>query len=151
MANEVTVRTTLQVITGSIEYISRPQQFTADMTGEKGPGPGVVEISIAGTIIDLSEFTTPAFCRIQNIGRVDGGTADANTYVEYGVMDPETSIFYPLGEMLIGESYIIRLSRNIFEEYNTGTGTGTVGPTTNTVFMRASPANQNAVVEAFEV
>jgi hypothetical protein len=53
-----------------------------------------------------------------------------------------------LGEVLPGESYVIRLSRNLLEQY-AGSGTGTTGPE-NTFRLKANEAAVAALVEAFE-
>lgn len=152
MADEAQIRSSMEIKKGKIDYRSLPSAFLANVTGTKGPTPGAVTVTVFGTAIDLSELTTPGLCRIMNI--------DATNYVEYGIRDPETETFYPFGEILPGESYILRLSRNLaFEYYGTGTGTGTgtgpdtgdVGAETNVLWFRANTASVNVVVEAFEV
>ena len=145
MANEATIRSSLQIQQGEVDYSSRPAAFTATVTGSKGPTPGAVLCSTAGTDIDLTELTTPSLCRIQNL--------DAANRVEVGIWDPETSKFYPLLELLAGESYVVRLCRLLGWEYGTGTGagTGTTGPNTNRLRIRANTAACNVLVEAFEI
>lgn len=140
MANEATVRTSLQIRTGNITYQSQPSAFQADVAGAKGPTPGAFTVTTLGTDCDLSELSQAGLCRIQNL--------DETNYVEYGIFDPQTNLFYPLGELLPGESYVLRLSRNILEEY-VGTGTGTTGPT-NTFRFKSNTAECDVLVEAFE-
>lgn len=141
MSNEAQVVSSLVVRAGKIIY-NQPHSFTADMTGRKGPVPGAMAVSTTGTDVDFSQLTTPALCRLCNLSETN--------YVEFGIADPETGRFYPLGEILPGESYVLRLSRNLQEEYSTGTGTGSVGPNTNRLRLRANAAECNVQVEAFE-
>ena len=140
MANEATIRSSLAITKGKLKYSGQPTSFTADVAGTKGPTPGAIDVSIEGTDIDLGELTTPGLCRLMNL--------DDTNYVVYGIWDPEGARFYPLGELLPGETYVIRLARMIEEEY--GTGTGTVGADTNRLRMKADTATCNIVVEAFE-
>lgn len=145
MANEARVTNSLSIRKQSgtviqIDYQSRPNSFSVDVTGTKGPVPGAVAISTGGTDVSFAELTTPSLCRIHN--------QDATNYVEYGIWEPATSTFYPFGEIGPGETYILKLSRNFLEEYS-GTGTGTTAPT-NTFRMKANGAACNVLVEAFE-
>lgn len=140
MANEARLVVSLQVKKGNIDYQSRPTSFNVTLTGTKGPTPGVVSIPTDGKDIYFEELTTPGLCRIQNL--------DTANYVEYGVYDPTTSTFFPLGEILPGESYILRLSRNLNEEY-AGSGTGTTAPE-NYFRFKANGAPCNILIEAFE-
>lgn len=147
MADEATVNATLTIQKQNddgtrilIDYDSRPASFTADVDGTKGPSPGSITVSTDGTDVDFSELTEPGLCRLMN--------QDDTNFVEYGIREPATGTFYPLGEMLPGETYIIRLSRNLHEEY-VGTGTGTSAPT-NFFHIKADTAACNVLVEAFE-
>ena len=141
MANEASVRASLQVKVGNIDYASKPTQFNADVAGEKGPVPGALTVTTAGTNVDFSELTSPGLCRIQN--------QDDTNFVEYGIWDPESATFFPLGEALPGESFVLRLSRYLSEEF--GTGVGTSGPSTNSLCFKADTASVVVLVEAFEV
>lgn len=141
MANEAQIRASLQVRKGGLFYQSQPTAFTATVTGTKGPTPGAVQVSTAGTDIDFSQLTTPGLVRLQNL--------DATNVVEWGVWEPATSTFYPVGELLPGETFVFRFSRNLQEEY-LGTGTATSAPT-NRFRMKASGAACTVLVEAFEV
>lgn len=141
MANEATIRAQLTLKKGEIDYRSNPTVFLADVTGTKGPTPGAIACAVApGTDVDLSELTTPGFCVLHNL--------DSTNYVTYGIWDPEGGKFYPLGELLAGEFTVVRLSRNIQEEY--GTGTGTTGADTNRLRIVADTAACNVFVGAFE-
>ena len=142
MANEARITNSLQIVAGYTDYQARPTAFTATVTGRKGPTPGAISVAATGTVVSFAELAQPALCRIQNLDTVN--------YITYGIWDPETSRFYPLGELLPGESYILRLSRFLHEEY--GTGTGTVGgPSTNSLKMYANASTAVVLVEAFEV
>lgn len=145
MASEAQIRASLQILKTSgaltlLNYGSKPTAFTADVTGTKGPVPGAVTVDLDGTNINFSELTTPGLCVIKN--------QDATNFLHYGVWDPETNTFYPLGELLPGEHTVLRLSRLLSGEL--GTGAGTTGPNTNSLHLRADTANVNASVEAFE-
>ncbi len=71
---------------------------------------------------------------------------DSTNFVEFGIWDGTS--FYPVGRLLAGESYVLRLSPNLGEEY--GTGTGTTGEGINTLRFKADTASVNVLVEAFE-
>lgn len=144
MANEATIRSSLQIFKGTdpiqLQYLSRPDSFTATVTGAKGPVPGAIQATIAGVDVDFSELTQPGLCRIVNL--------DATNFVTWGIWDPEIAKFFPLGEILPGEFYVIRLSRLLSAEL--GTGAGTTGPNTNKLRLKADTASVNVSVEAFE-
>lgn len=139
MADEATVRSSLQIRTGNLSYNSQPSGFQADVSGVKGPCPGAFAVSTSGTDVDLSELSSPGLCRIANL--------DSTNFVEWGIWEPLISHFYVLGRILAGESYIIRLSPHLGYEY--GVGTGTVGGV-NTLRFKADTAAVNVLVEAFE-
>lgn len=143
MADEATVRATLQIrkISGEvtvIDYNSQPAGFIADVDGSKGPSPGAVTVSTSGTNIDLTELTTPGLCRIMN--------QDPTNYVTVGVKDTSSGIFYPLMELLPGESYVFRFSRDVGEEYYSTTGTDSG----NSVHCKANTASVVVLIECFE-
>lgn len=138
--NEAVISGGLSIRVGSLVYQSQPNQFQADVSVARGPTPGMVEIDTDGTDIDLGQLDTPGLCRLMNL--------DASNYVEYGMWDPLTEVFYPLGELLPGETYILRFSRNLQEAYD-GTGTGTTTATKRLRF-KANSANCFVLIEAFE-
>jgi hypothetical protein len=148
MANEASVRCTLSIKkkdddTGLqlINYQNLPGSFRATVTGTKGPSPGALTIPVGGKFVSLEELTVPGLVRIKN--------CDATNYVEYGLYDVDADIFRPLGELLAGEEYVLRFSRNLFEEYE-GTGTGTSTAGANRFMMKANTADVIVVVDAFE-
>lgn len=140
MANEALIQSSFQISKGNLRYQPIAQTFRADVTGSKGPTPGAKTVTPTGTDIDFSELTTPGLCRISNL--------DPTNFVTYGIWDPETTKFYPMGEILPGEFYVLRLSRVLGSEYDATTGTA--GPITNTLQFRADTADCDVVVEAFE-
>ena len=142
MSNEIRINSTLTVQKDNLKYQSTIRGFTADMTGQKGPTPGAIAVSVSGTDVDLSQLTTPGVCEISNIGE---------TYqFDVGVYEPATGIYYPLLEVLPGESYIIRLSRHVQEQYE-GSIEGTSSATpNNTVRLRSFGGAGVAFIGAFE-
>lgn len=139
MASEATVVSSLQLTKGNLVYQSQPTSFQADVSGTGGPTPGMLSVPTTGVNVDLSQLSRPGLCRIANIS--------TSGYLEYGIHDG--SIFHPLGEVLAGESYILRLSRNIGQEEDVP-GTGSTG-VVNALFLRGVGATVKAIVEAFEV
>ena len=143
MANEAKINVSLQIKKGNITYASQPSGFQADVDSDPvlGPTPGAFEVSTQGTDADLSRLTAPGgLCRIQNL--------DEDNYVTWGAYDPVSTVFQPLGELLPGESYILRLSRSLGDEY---TGTGTGSDVNGTLRFRADTDSCIVLVEAFDV
>lgn len=138
MSDEARLTVSLQITSGNLEYQSRPTAFQADVAGAKGPTPGAITASTSGTNVDLSQLTQPGLCRIMNL--------DETNRVEVGVHDG--LLFHPLLELLPGESYVVRLSRNVGEEEDMP-GTGTTGDV-NALCVRANTAACVVLVEAFE-
>jgi hypothetical protein len=123
-----------------MDYRHGGGSFAADVSGSIGPTPGSFTVSTSGTDVDLSKLTTPGLCRLVNM--------DASNYVVYGPYDPDTDMFYPIGEILPGEGYVLRLHRFFLRE---STGTGTMLGGYNAVLrMRAHTASVVVSVEAFE-
>lgn len=137
MANEATLQIGMSITKNNLNFKSNPVTFRATVTGVKGPTPGAITVTTQGTDVDLSQLTTPALCRISNL--------DSTNFVEWGIFDGIE--FIPIGEILPGEFYIIRLSRRLTKSYGTGTGTIDSG---NTLRFKANAAPVNVVVEAFE-
>jgi len=147
MANEATIRSSLNIRkqSGAITVIdfkgSGVDSFTATVTGTKGPVPGAIAATVVGVDVDFSELTQPGLCKVSNM--------DDTNYVTLGIWDPEIAKFFPLMEILPGESYSLRLSRLLGGEL--GTGSGTTGPDTNTMRIKSSTGTVNVIIEAFEV
>lgn len=143
MANEVSVNCGLVIRKNNGQFQAMPSAYRDDLAGDYfGPTPGAMVVTTYGTDVDLSQLTTPGWCRISNL-EDEGGN-----YFEYGIYDPETLAFYPFGECHPGKPQVFLLSRNFGEQY-AGTGTGTTSPT-NTFRLKANGGSVNALVEAFE-
>jgi hypothetical protein len=138
MANEVTVRTELQIKKDGVDYRSHPNNHRVTLVGTaNGPTPGSIAVSVAGVDVDLTQLTTPGMCRLQNL--------DVTNFVEYGIWDGVE--FIPLGEVGPLEQYVIKLSRRLGNSYGIGTGTTDSG---NRLRLKADTAACKCVVEAFE-
>lgn len=133
MSDEAQIRSSLQINKGNLRYSSQPTAFRADVSGTNGPTPGAIAVATTGTNVSFAALTTPGLCRLMNL--------DSTNYVTWGIYDG--AFFFPLGEILPGESYVIRLSRILGSE-SPGTGTG------NSLRMVANTAACNVAVEAFE-
>lgn len=134
------VTSSLQVTSGKLNYQSQPSAFIAVVNGSNGPTPGSVTIPVNGTDVTFPQLTAMGgFCRLMNLDPVN--------YVTVGVRDKSTNEFYPLLELLPGETYVCRLSRKLpMEEAGTGTFLGS-----NTVLhAKADTANIILLVEAFD-
>ncbi len=160
MADEAQVRTSLQVLIGNTDYRSNPTVFNANVSIIGGPAPGTIKATTAGTQVDFTGGSggggvvdNPSLCVLRNLGPSDGTTGVANIdVVDVGIYDTGSAKFFPLIELETGESYVVRLSRNLSEELGTGTGTGTTGPDTNTLMLKAQGSSELLVsVEAFNL
>jgi hypothetical protein len=128
MANEATVNSSLSVVRGNLHYQSQPSAFRADVATTRGAAPGGVTINTTGVDIDFGSLVGPSLCRIMHVGTTG--------IVEYGKKAGGT--FYPLGEMLAGETYVLRLSRNL-------------EASSQTFHFKASAATIEVLIEAFEL
>ncbi len=140
MADEATIQSSLLIRAGNISYQSQPVSFRATVTGRKGPVPGCIRVPITGVSVNFTELVLPSLCRIQNL--------DVTNFVTVGIWDPNSATFYPVLDLLAGESYVMRLSR--FMQSDLGTGSGTDGGSGNRLRLRADTAACNVVIEAFE-
>lgn len=103
MAGELKITSRLEVNNGNEQYVSRPDRFIADQGVAVGPTPGIITAATAGTVVTFAALTQPGLARIQN--------QDLTNYVEVGMSDG--SFFYPLLEILAGETYVVRLFRDL--------------------------------------
>ncbi len=150
MANEARVTSSLTVQKRSsdgtvlmIDYQSRPTTFVADVDGDRGPFPGSIPVDENGVEVDFgSTGFSPSLCRIMN---------QSDTYtVVWGSLNSSSGVFSPIGDLLPGESVVIRLSQFLFQTiYAAGTGTAPGGDTTG-LYLKALDGTANALVEAFE-
>lgn len=139
MTDEARLNLSLQITKDNLQYRSHPTAFNADVTGAKGPTPGAMAATTAGTDVDLSELTSYGWCRIYNL--------DSTNFVTVGIRDGGE--FYPLADVYPGEFTVIQLSQFLGDSFDTGTGTATVD-TGNALCIKANTASCDVVVEAFE-
>lgn len=125
----IQVQSTLKILNGNQSYQALPSAFQAVQNGNRGPVPGYLTVDETGSDIDLSAIGIPGMYRIANID--DPTTATA--YLIYGINNG--TLFYPLGEVQPGETYVGRLFRYIGEDF-ANVGTGTSGPI-NFLHLRA--------------
>ncbi len=143
MSSEAKITSSLVINGGNagfLNYQSLPATFTADCTVAVAAGstPGSVLCTVLGTLIDLTELTNPGgLCRLQNL--------DSTNYIEIGLHDAVTGEFYPVLELLPGESFIVRLARFLGED-QIGTGSG-VG--TKSFYGKGHAASVALLAEAF--
>lgn len=144
MANEISVRASLSIRAGSLDYASRPSSFRADLVSAtpKGPTPGAITVAVTHTIIDLSELGTPGMAWLQNL--------DETNAVLVGVCVGLAGDFVPVVEILPGECYPLRLSRFLGQALDAGTGSGTADVATVYLAMKALAAPCVVRVEVFE-
>ncbi len=144
MANEgsFTYSMSLRKQSGALIILGASYQksFTFDVDGSVGPTPGGMVVPVGGKIIRFGELITPGIIVIKNY--------DATNYITYGLYDPDSKKFYPMGEVFAGEEWPWRLSRDFLERFE-GTGTGTTGRSMY-LMLKASEAPVNASVEAYE-
>jgi len=144
MSDEARARVSLEIANGNLNYRSYPTDYNTDVTGQKGPTPGAITITVYGEDVSFSELVSPGLCMLTN--------QDDTETVDYGIHDPESDKFYPLGEIRAGEKYLLRFSEDLGGEYpGAGTGTGTSGPKTNAFRLRSRTGDCIVLVEAFEV
>jgi hypothetical protein len=142
MSNEITVRASLAVRNGSLNYpSSQPTTFLSDQINPGGPTPGQILADLDGTVVDLSQLTEPGVCRLMNL--------DPINYVIYGVFDATAGTFTPVGEILPTESYVIRLYRELGARLGTGTGTAPIATGLH-LYVKAVGAPCQVLVEAFQ-
>lgn len=138
MANEVTISSSLNISNGNLRYRTSRLSFTGDMDGEGGPSPGAIIVPTTGTDVDFTELVTPGYCELTNY--------DDTNFVEWGIHDG--TLFHPIGQILPGETYIIRLSPSLGRE-EVAVGTGSTNPP-NTFFLKADTASCIVFVGAFD-
>jgi hypothetical protein len=148
MSDEITIRNIMKINAGNVKY-NTPQEagnFQLDMEGRKGPTPGLIAVTTDGVDADLSLLDTPGVGEITNLSELEGN------WIEYGPYDPDIERFYPVWKVGPGETWPLQFSPNMFGEFSSGgsTGTGTSGPSTNTLRFRARLQDCEAVLSAFE-
>lgn len=114
MANEASISFSLTVRTGNIND-RHSHTFRADVAGAIGPVPGAFEVSTSGTDCDLSRLTSPGLAVVKHIGE--------SNYVLWGIRDVTDGNFRPVGMLLPGEGFPLRLAGPDLGAEATGTGT----------------------------
>lgn len=140
MADEISIRSTIQIVKAGITYQNRGGDFKKDLTNSKGPSPGAITATVTGVLVDLSELSSFGACIIKNY--------DITNKVEIGFYI--SGVFYPFKEIGPKEEWVHYFSENLGEQYGTA-GTGTVGPAlVDPLLVRAINSSCQISVEAFE-
>lgn len=148
MANEVTIYSNMLIKLGNLYYKSYPSSFRTNLLTQKGPSPGEVNLlANIVTSVNLSALNNPGVCRIQNLGDAAG----LSTYIDVGMYDTLNGIFLPMLEVLVGDSWVVRLSRNLGEVDSVPAPTGTSVFTRGNLAMLSLNYNVNVLVEAFDM
>lgn len=148
MSNEISVQDGLRIRNGSLQYISQPTSFQANMAGQNGPTPGALSVPPTGLDVPLSELTQMGgMVWIMNLG-TSVGDADPTHWVNVGVRDVSGNKFWPLFSLLPGEFFRGRLSPELgWDEPGTGTGTGSA---TSFLHLRSNVGTLRCRVDAFD-
>lgn len=137
------VTSSLQIVQGNLNYQSLPSAFVPTVTfanGPNGPTPGAVTISVNGTDITFSQLTAMGgLCVLQNI--------NSTSTIRVGARDKTSNEFYPIMDLLPGESYVIRLSADLGKEE---LGTGTFSGSNSVLHCKAVGANAILSINAFD-
>jgi hypothetical protein len=104
----------------------------------RGPTPGGVLATTAGTVIDLSGLTRPGLAWVMNL--------DPTNFVTLGLWDGAE--FRPLMEFKPGEFFPCRLSRSLGVSFQ-ATGTGTDADVIE-LMVKANAADCEVIVNIFE-
>jgi len=121
MAREITINCQLRVSKGNLQWPGLGiTTFQPTLYGSIGPIPGAFTVSLGGTDINLSNLNT-----LGGVGQIIN--YDTVNTVTYGIKDGTTQKFYPLHDVLPGESYVFRISQYLHEIYPTS-GTGSSVP-----------------------
>lgn len=140
MADEATISVSVNVNNGLLQYDRSGVSFEADLSAVKAPLPGHVEVDTDGVDVPLTGLTTPGLYLVTNL---------STTYrVEVGIRDQSTGNFTPFHEVLPGETFPGRFSRNLRTEF---ADTGTASESTNNhLHLRSYGGTANVRLEVFE-
>lgn len=145
MSDEITVRASVTVKNGNYSYASQPGYCTDDQATPGGGVPGTVIASESGTDVSFSPLVQPTWVELMNVEAADSGLR-----AEWGVYDPQTSVFIPIGELEPGDVTVLKLSRNFGEEWvSFGTATATA-IANNTLRIKAYGGTCRVSVKAHE-
>ncbi len=140
MANEATVTCSLSIVADKVRH-NKGYSFPADVAEGRGPTPGIVLATTAGIAPSFALLTNPGLCNIQNLSE--------EFRVVYGMRDTSTGTFLPLGELLPGEGFVLRLARMLGSELTAGAGTGTAG-SGGTFWVKGIGGSAYVDIQAFE-
>lgn len=139
MANEITVTNQVRINNGNLQEFGQPASFRMNMDSVQGPTPGFVTVPTTGVDLDLSALSSFGVCRIRNL--------DETNDIIYGIKEPSSGFFYPIGKVRPGHHWWIDLADELLQEFtNTGTGTSAA---TNKFHIRAKNAACKAIVDAY--
>lgn len=142
MANEARIQVSLQITKGNLNFRSYPTAFMADIENGFGPSPGAITVTPEGVDVDLSVFTEPGWALLINL--------DEDNYVDYGLYDADSLMFYFWGRLKPGMPACFELSPRFGEQhYDTGTSTS-VSDSNNRLRFIANNANCNVLVNIFD-
>jgi hypothetical protein len=115
------VTSSLQIVVNGVRiYQNTPTTYSPNIAGYNGPTPGAVSVGVNHTEPSLTQLTAMGgLCRLTNL--------DTTNFVEWGIYDSVAGVFIGIGELLPGETIIIRLSRYLGKELAPGTGTAIIG------------------------
>lgn len=125
--------------------------FFRDVSGAGGPYPGKITVPLTGVQIPMTQLAEAGPAWLKHLGLTSGADPGADHkiyYVELGIKDLATSIFYPFVEIWPGEEWPIPLTRNLLEKYNS-TGTGT-GPANNMLWAISHIASCDISLSAYQ-
>lgn len=126
-----------------IDHKPAYNSFTADIDAANGPAPGAVTVGPNGTNINFAQLAEPGWVEIFNM--------DSAQTIQFGLWDPNTTTFYPLGELEPGHGTTLKLSRNFGERHDEGVGTGTTdGTAVKLRFYSGGSASAVVYIGAFD-
>lgn len=102
MANEFTITSKLKLVNSNLNFNPASSTFQPDQT-TANVSLQTISATTTGVTVSLATLTTPGIIQIQNV--------DTTNYVSIGLYISST--FYPLAELLPGETWIFRLARDI--------------------------------------
>jgi hypothetical protein len=144
MSNEAIISVQLQVRIGSLNYQSLPPSYYGNISVANGPSPGVVTATPAGTVVAFTQLKVPGYFRIMNLQAVG-----SPGYVEHGPWNGTD--FFPYEELLPGETYVGRFSRNLGQEFiGTASSSTHVGPKEIMVKAHGAGGNIAVLIECFD-
>lgn len=150
MANEVQWQYSLRLYkpgaTGAPPLVNEAysRAFSDTLAGSRGPTPGSVLATKAGTDISMTELATQG-------GWAEFFNKDPTNFVTVGIWIASLSRFDPLAEIPPGLGWVVKLSRYLLTTF---AGTGTAAGPAATLRIKAAPGTPSpgceVVVRAFD-